>query len=196
MLEYIAERVRKRIAELSFVQIAGGLAEPVVRDDSGNARRFPVVRPWPGAEVEPGDMLNMAPNEGTGCLAFVDATDDVRTVRDLVRWIDVEGLFRVVVWYDERQVIHGDGSDTARALANEIVKAVHKADFSGEGVTGRARFMSSTNDPGVVWSRYGMGVDDRALFMHPYRTFAVTFKFQGRYSPSCFCPHIINAAVC
>jgi hypothetical protein len=93
-------------------------------------------------------------------------------------------------------VIHGDGSDTARALANEITKVVHRADFSGEGVTGRARFMSSTNDPNAVWSRYGMGVDDRALFMHPYRTFAVTFKFQGRYSPSCFCPHIINAAVC
>lgn len=196
MLEYIGARVQTAIQQLPFVQLAGGYTEPVVRDDNGNARRFPACKPWPGAQVEAGDMVNLAPNEHSACIAFVDSQDSVRTVRDLVRYVDVETTFRVVVWFDERQVFHGDSSDNPRALANEVIKAVRTADFSGEGVTGKAMLLASSSDPDSVWSRYGMGVDDRALFVYPYRTFSVTFKFLGRYAPACFCPDIISAPVC
>ena len=196
MLEHIGARVRKKLEALPFVKIAGGYTEPIVRDDNGTARTFAACRPWPGAPCEAtSDYVNLSPHEGAGCIAFVDGLEEVRVVRSTSRYDEIETVFRVVVWYDQRQVLAGDNSDTARAMANEIIKAVQGTDFETAGLPhSRARFLSSTGAVNNIWSRYGMGIDDRALFVYPYRTFAVSFKFNARHIPSCFCADIITTA--
>jgi len=194
MLEHIGEQVRQEIAKLNFVSIAGGYTEPIVRDDNGIQRIYPAARPWPNAPCEAGESyVNLSPHDGAGCIAFVDSLDGVEIVGGTAKYSDAQAIFRVVVWYDEAQLLFADQSRTALAITNEVIKAVRRVDFLTPGiVSARATFYNSTQNPETIWSRYGMGLDDRALFMAPYRTLAVSFKFQARYLPDCFCPEILT----
>ena len=194
MLEHIGEQVRQEITKLNFVAMAGGYTEPILRDDNGVERIYPAARPWPNAPCGSDEQyVNMAPHDGAGCIAFVDSLEGVEIVGGTAKYTDVQTIFRVVVWYDEAQLLFGDQIKTGLAIANEVIKAVRRVDFITPGiVSARATFYASTNNPDAIWGRYGMGLDDRALFMAPYRTLAVLFKFQARYLPDCFCPEIIT----
>lgn len=194
MLEHIGEQVRQELSKLNFVSIAAGYTEPIVRDDNGVQRIYPAARPWPNAPCEAGETyVNMSPHDGAGCIAFVDSLEGVEIVGGTAKYTDVQAVFRVVVWYDEGNILFGYPSRLPLAIANEITKAVRRVDFITPGiVSARATFYASSNNPDTIWSRYGMGVDDRALFMAPYRTLAVSFKFQARYLPDCFCPEILT----
>lgn len=196
MLEHIGERVRAEISNLEFIRVAGGLAFPVLKDDNGVSRIYPAARPWEGMPPGmPGGYVNMAPHETDSCIAFVDSQSDIEVKSSTAKHSEMQTFFRVVLWYDERQMLSSDPTQTKLAMVNDIIKVVSRTDFEAPGISaGKATLFNVTESIPAIWGVYGMGVDDRALFMAPYQTLAVTFKFSCRYTPECACGQVLISA--
>lgn len=191
MLELIGENVRRALEKVDYIRLAGGYAEPITKDDNGTLRTFPACRVWPGI-VHSEDYVNLSPHEDAGCIAFVDAGQDVEVLKATERAKEISTYFRVVVWYDQRRILADNQTALQIAMANDLIVRLRNADFTGGGiVAGRAEIYGTSNNVDAIWGRYGMGVDDRGLFMAPYNTFSMLFKFTGRWLPDCYCPNLI-----
>lgn len=186
MFDYIGEKIRAGVlSSLPWISRAAGYTEPARAVDSG--RFYPGARPYAGQPcTDAGDVLNMAPEEGDTAIAFVDSDFEIRVIGENRRWQEVETFFRVVVWYDTRKVAI-DAGHLATGLQMAINAGVGALDFNTEGLQGaKARFYTFTDTPSRIWARYGMADDPGGVFMLPYRTFALTYKFTARYRAECF----------
>lgn len=184
MFEHIGAQTRRSVFEnLPWVSRFAGLAEPVPGADG---RIYPGARPFAGQPCDAGDYVNMSPSEAETCIAFVDSDSDVRKTRTTSRYYDFELFFRVVLWYDERK-IPIDPENLLFALHSAISAGVMATRFDTAGILRTKAFYDSMQvDPLKVWDRYKIDQQKQALFVLPYRSFAVRFRLIGVVTPACY----------
>lgn len=187
LTEYIGEKIRaSALADLTWITRSAGLTEPIRATDMDAFRPFPGAKQFAGSVCEPGQYINMAPDDGQAAIAFVDAPDQMRVKRAHGKYSDVEIPVRVVLWYDTRKLEVSAGILAANA-ATDVITAVKAVDFDTEGfLITKAVFTGFEHDPARIWSRYGLAVNDIGMFMVPYSTLALHFKVIGRLNPACF----------
>ena len=197
MFDYIGEKIRtEAFSRLTWISRAGGFTEMVEVNDGGTLKRFPGAKPQYQMPCEPGDYLNMSPDGSEICIAFTDSAGKIQ-VDERHRIFDkVSAFFRVVVWYDENRIAYGGATDKAHQMAKEIIAAVRGVNMNNTGLQGcRVSFDSVDFDPAKVWAGYGFKADD-ALFMRPYRTFAVSFRLRALLATGCADASIQVQGVC
>ena len=186
MFDYLGEKIRAGVlANLPWVSRSAGLTVPVMAADSG--RFYPGALPYTGHPCrDTGDYINMSPQEGETAICFFDTEGELRVFGQNTRFQQIETFFRVVVWYDSRKItIPGTALSTGLQMA--IAAGVQAVDFNTDGLSGcRAYFHNFTADASRIWARYGMADSRAALFLMPYQTFAITFKFIARFRAECF----------
>lgn len=196
MLDYIGEKVRDSVLSgLPWVSRSAGLVDVVRSADGGN---YPGARPYVGGPLEDvGDYVNMAPQEGETCIAFVDSDADTRRVLSHAKFFDFETFFRVVVWLDERRV-SVDIGNMMWGLQSGITAGVLAVSFNTDGMLRTKCFFDAIqHDQAEIWRRYQMGQEKQGLFLLPYRTFAIRFRLIGRMVPACFTyPITANQGAC
>jgi hypothetical protein len=191
MFELIGETVRRSMDTLPWSETVGGFCEPVTRDDGGIARTFPA------AIGTSGEILNMSPHDGASCILFTDSEDALKVMSVPTQRLRMGIAFRVVAWYDERMLVGDTGQNVGITMVSEIARRVKKCAFQIPILTAqRTDLIGVEYDASRIWARYRMGIDDRALFVHPYRTLAVTFELSGLFNEKCDCGKIIKTAKC
>ena len=173
MFEYIGKKIQTSLSTLDYVSLAGGYTELVDAPDGEERIKLPMCRKYVDGKAD--GYVNMSPDGSESCIMFVDGTEmslELHTSRyDIL-------IFRprVVVWYDERKLGFTGELDTGARVMQDIMSKVKLASFPFFSKVS-ARFELLTVDSGRIWSAYNFKPDD-ALFMAPYRTFAVTFRLK------------------
>jgi hypothetical protein len=171
MIEFIGERIKTALESLPWITRPAGLVETVDTVDGEERRRYPWYKHLEGEG-------NMSPDAQTACLAFVDTQSEITFERTTARYRIAVARPRVVVWYDENQIeFDGDTFTLGGAMLAELTRAVEAATFAPLQ-NARVTVESIQTDPARIWSAYNFRADD-ALFMSPYRTFAVTFRLRA-----------------
>lgn len=198
MFDYIGEKIRADVlANLTWISRSAGFTTPVRVEDNGRVRLFPGARPYAGVACEDGDYINMGPDAGQVGIAFVDSESSLQVSRKTSKYSEIEALFRVVVWYDERKITV-PGSSAMIGLQSAIIAGVRALSFNTDGLyLTKTYFQRFDHNAGRIWSRYGIVDNDAGLFIAPYQTFAVNFRMIGRYIPECFTGEITaDASAC
>jgi hypothetical protein len=196
MFDHIGQVVADALKNLDFADTVAGFCEPVTRDDNGVQRTFPAARKT-GNEYSALEYLNMSPHDGISCLIFTDSEDALNVVSLPTERRRMEVRFRVVVWYDERLVKTDTGGDVAPAIIKAVSGLLYDADFSANyWLSPKLNLYQIELTPDRIWSRYRMGADDRALFVLPYRTIAITYRLSGYWAENCDCGRVIKSAKC
>ena len=198
MLESIGNTIAAALSNLPFVSRSGGLTELVDVQNGENRQRIPGAKGYretDGAFTgKPEDIASMAPDGSETCIAFVDVPSDIQVDETHRIYSILNVRFRVVVWFDERKIDFEGENDKPGRLTQEIINAVKGLNFT-VFKKHRTTFESISVDAGRIWSAYNFKPDD-ALFMAPYRTFAVTFRMKAWYFPACDVPTIETKDVC
>lgn len=196
MFEQIGYSIQKALKDLSFVSFAGGYAE--LLDTTGDEERvkYPASKEFKNG-VWSGDYESLLPDGEERCIVFTDSQTDITVSSSNARYSVLIIRFRVVVWFDERKIEFEDsdqyGDKMARVM-QEIINTVPGVKFP-DFMKSRTVFESINADPLRIWAAYAPKPDD-ALFMAPYRTFAVTFRTTAWLANGCKLPTIENVNAC
>ena len=87
--------------------------------------------------------------------------------------------FRLIVWFNEAKIDY-DGY-AGEKISKDLIKKVRGLNMYKKP---QINFESITADPARIWSAYSFRPDD-ALFMAPYRTFALTFSLRAYEMVKC-----------
>ena len=173
MFEYIGKKIQTSLALLEYVSLAGGYTELIDAPNGGERLKRPMSRKY--VDGKPDGYVDMSPDGSESCIMFVDGTD--MSLEQHTNHYDVL-LFRprIVVWYDERKLDFTGELDTGARVTQDIISSVKSTLFPFFSRV-HARFELLTVDPARIWQGYNFKPDD-ALFMAPYRTFAITFRLK------------------
>ena len=192
MIEYIGLQVKEKLSSLDWITHPGGYAF-LVNDVDGSERvAYPATKEIKNG-VWTGKYDSMLPDSEKTCLAFVDSQNDITVELERSRYRVLVIPFRVVVWLDETKLEVQGNLPTIDTVFNAIKSAVCDADFP-EFQNCRTTFQSITFDPARIWAGYTLRPDD-ALFLAPYRTFAITFRLRA-YEMTCATSQIESNEIC
>jgi len=172
MFESIGEAVKTGLS-LEWIERLGGFVELVSVKNGEERALFPGCKEYSGTTWN-GGYLNMSPGPETS-LAFVDSQNDITVERTTGMYRILLIRFRVVVWYDENAIEY-EGDKTGR-MVQDVIDKVKAVEFVGLKSV-RTIFEGLSVDPNRIWGQYNYKPDD-ALFMAPYRTFAVSFRMRA-----------------
>jgi hypothetical protein len=182
MFEYIGEKIRAALEGFEWVSRLAGQTEVLHTTDGGERKTFPGAKPRYAVTCEPGDYLNMAPDQRERCIVFVDFPGELVVKQRTFQFERVEIPFRVVVWYNDLAVGYSGNADKMGGMVAAIAAAVKGADYNTTGFSGcKASYTGLSTVPGKIWGQYGIG-PEAGHFTLPYRTFAVYFTLKAHVS--------------
>ncbi len=191
MIESIADQIKAGVFDnLDWITRSGGLTE-LVEDTSGET---PVRRPW-ARILEDGvrSYVDVTPDGNDACIAFVDFPSDMTVETERSKYRIVVLRPRIVVWCNEDKIEYSGDLEKQGGMVTAINNLVRGLSINALS-TSRIVLESMSVDAGRIWSGYNFRADD-ALFVAPYRTFALTFRLRG-YQMFCADPALTAIECC
>lgn len=192
MFEYVGNKIRASLATVPLLTRAGGLAETIDTVDGNERRKYPGCKGYRDKDgVYTGkseDIMNVSPDGSFPGIAFTDFPTDIQVEQNTSRYQFISVRFRVVVWYNEETVVHDGEADKSGALMQAVIAAVRTTEMPFFKKP-KINFEAISADAGRIWSTYNFKPDD-ALFLPPYRTFAIIFRMRAYLMKNCPLPEI------
>ena len=184
MFDRLGQQIITLLEPLEYITLRGGLVELINQTD-GDARS---VTPQSKVYVDGvwnGEYQNLSPDHSETCIVFSEFQE--YTVNERVNLYERFTLrFRLIVWFNEAKIDY-DGY-AGEKISKDLIKKVRGLNMYKKP---QINFESITADPARIWSAYSFRPDD-ALFMAPYRTFALTFSLRAYEMVKCVDETAIN----
>ena len=177
MFERLGQEIISVLEPLEYITLRGGMVELVNQTDGESRSITPQAKLY-ADRVWTGEYQNLSPDHSETCIVFSefqDYTVDERTSR----YERFTLKFRVIVWLNEAKFDY-DGY-VGEKISKDLIKKIRTLNLYK---TPKVSLESMTADPARIWSAYSFRPDD-ALFMAPYRTFALTFNFKAFEMTKC-----------
>lgn len=177
MFDQLGQKIRAVLEPLEYISLRGGLVELINQSDGEQRSITPQCKTFVN-DVWNGDWQNLSPDHSETCIVFTEI-QDYQVNESTSRYDRFTVKFRVIVWYNESKIYYEGyvGEKIQRDITRKIkgLNIYKKPQISLESITA---------DPSRIWSAYSFRPDD-ALFMAPYRTFALTFNLKAYEMVKC-----------
>mgnify|MGYP000113668882 FL=1 len=192
MFEYIGNKLRASLAASPMITRPGGLAE-VIDTVNGNERtKYPGCKGYRDKDGvytgKTSDIMNLSPDASAAGIAFTDFPSDITVEQNTGRYQLITVRFRVVVWYNEDAMDYQGEVDKGGRLMQEVIDRVNAAEMPFFKKS-KINLEAISADASRIWSVYSFKPDD-ALFLPPYRTFAIIFRMRAYLMKGCELPEI------
>ena len=184
MFDRLGQEIISVLGPLEYITLRGGLVELINQTD-GEARSITPQSKVYVDGVWNGEYQNLSPDHSETCIVFSEFVE--YTVNERTNMYERFTLrFRLIVWFNEAKIDY-DGY-AGEKISKDLIKKVRGLNMYKKP---QINFESITADPARIWSAYSFRPDD-ALFMAPYRTFALTFSLRAYEMVKCVDETAIN----
>jgi hypothetical protein len=177
MFDRLGQEIITLLEPLEYITLRGGLVELVNQTDGENRSVTPQSKIYVDG-VWNGDYQNLSPDHSETCIVFSEF-QDYQVEERTARYDRFNLRFRLIVWFNEAKIDYEGYA--GEKISKDLIKKVRTLNLYK---TPKINLESMTADPARIWSAYSFKPDD-ALFMAPYRTFALTFILKAYEMTKC-----------
>ena len=171
MFDRLGQEIISVLEPLEYITLRGGMVELINQTDGEQRSVTPQSKVYADG-VWTGEYQNLSPDHSETCIVFSEFVDYTVTERtNLYERFTLR--FRLIVWFNEAKIDY-DGY-AGEKISKDLIRKVRGLNLYKKP---QIHFESITADPARIWSAYSFKPDD-ALFMAPYRTFALTFTLRA-----------------